>query len=256
MQKWIVRITFWLAAVIAAPIGAMAGEARVAVASSFASPARDLGTAFTAETGHEVIFSFGSTGQLYAQISQGAPFDLYMAADQARPARAVQAQFASADSQITYALGHLVLYSADRDTSAGAGLLSQDTFRRLAIANASTAPYGAAAVEVLKKLGVYEQIKPKIVQGSNIAQTFQFVQTGNAELGFVARSQLAAGSSTRFWLVPAHLHTPLRHDAVLLRHGDSEVARAFWTFLQGETGRAIITRHGFDVPTVEQKTAG
>ncbi|MCI5043123.1 MAG: molybdate ABC transporter substrate-binding protein [Aquisalinus sp.] len=247
MKSWITNITICFAVFITLPSVAVAGEARLAVASSFAQPARALGEVFEAQTGHTVRFSFGSTGLLYTQIVHGAPFDLFLAADQARPIRAIEEGHAVAGSRFTYAQGSLVLFSAEPDRRLGAETLRSQTYDRLAIANARTAPYGAAAVEVLQALGIYDDVVGKIVQGANIAQAYQFVQTGNAELGFVARAQLPPGGTGSYWIVPTALYTPLRHDAVLLGQGDNEAAQAFLAFLQSETGRAIIAKHGFDL---------
>ncbi|MCI5045884.1 MAG: molybdate ABC transporter substrate-binding protein [Aquisalinus sp.] len=254
MKTWIASFVICLAVISTLVSGAVAGEARVAVASSFAQPARALGDVFEAQTGHTVRFSFGSTGLLYTQIVHGAPFDLFLAADQARPKKAIAEGHAIAGSRFTYAQGSLVLYSHEPERQPGAETLRSQNYTRLAIANARTAPYGAAAVEALQALGIHGDVQGKIVQGANIAQAFQFVQTGNAELGFVARAQLPADGQGSYWIVPTALYTPLRHDAVLLGQGDNEAAQDFLTFLKSETARAIITRHGFDLPPETSKS--
>ena len=188
-----------LAALVAlvAPPTARAGEVLVAVAANFTEAAQEIGRSFTAETGHRAEFSFGSTGQLYTQITQDAPFAVFLAADRERPALAIDQGFAVPDSRFTYAVGKIVLYSTDPDLVVGEETLRAGTFTHLAIANPVTAPYGAAAVEAMKALGVYEASQGKIVQGTSIAQAYQFVATGNAELGFVALSQVARNDGAR-----------------------------------------------------------
>ncbi len=224
---------------------AHAAEATVAVAANFTAPARTIGEQFAKATGHAVVFSFGATGQLYAQISQGAPFDVFLAADAARPARAIEEGLAVPGPRFTYATGRLVLYSADPARVRGAETLRGD-FRRLAIANPATAPYGAAALETIDSLGVRAQVEGKIVQGANIAQTYQFVATGNADLGFVALTQVIDRPGGAHWLVPETLHRPIAQDAVLLSHGDDNpAARAFLDYLRGPQARATIEKFGY-----------
>ncbi|WP_424933101.1 molybdate ABC transporter substrate-binding protein [Amaricoccus macauensis] len=223
-----------------------AGEVHVAVAANFTEPAREIASAFEELTGHETILSFGSTGQLYAQISQGAPFDVFLAADQERPRRAIAEGYAVKGTNFTYALGALVLWSADGSRASDAAALEAGDFHRLAIANPVTAPYGTAAMQVLDALGLVEELEPKLVRGNNIAQTFQFVETGNAELGFVAASQLAGRQASSGWVIDPALYDPIRQDAVLLLEGDeTEAARKFLTFLQGAEAAAIIERFGY-----------
>lgn len=223
-----------------------AGEVHVAVAANFAEPAREIASAFEALTGHETLLSFGSTGQLYAQITQGAPFDVFLAADQERPRRAIAEGYAVEGTDFTYALGALVLWSADGGRASDAAALKAGDFNRLAIANPVTAPYGKAAIQVLDGLGLVEELEPKLVRGNNIAQAFQFVETGNAELGFVAASQLAGWQASSGWVVDTALYDPIRQDAVLLVEGDeTEAARKFLTFLQGAEAAAIIERFGY-----------
>lgn len=214
---------------------AQAGHAHVAVASNFAVPMKNLAAQFELATGHTLTLSSGATGKFYAQIKHGAPFDILLAADDETPARLMR-EGDAVQSQ-TYAIGRLVLWS-DRpgfiDGSDAA--LRQNRFRRLAIANPKLAPYGATAVEVLDKLKLTDSVQGKFVIGENIAQTYQFVASGNAELGFVALSQvmqdgkLTSGSA---WLVPATLHSPIRQDAVLLKRGEhNEAARALFDYLK------------------------
>lgn len=244
------RASLWLILLLLLTTPARAGETHVAVASNFTAPAQAIAEAFERETGHEAILSFGSTGKLYAQIAHGAPYQVYLAADQRRPAKTVQAELAVPDSRLTYAVGRLVLYSNDpgRISEAGNALRDPAPGIRLAIANPRTAPYGAAAVQAMRRLGVFEDNRPRLVRGENIAQTYQFVVTGNAQLGFVALAQVAGDEAGSRWLVPRELHDPIRQDAVLLRNGaDSEPARAFMDFLRGPRARSIIRRFGYDL---------
>ncbi len=223
-----------------------AGQVRVAVAANFRIAATEIGKQFTKTTGHKAIFSFGPTGQLYAQISQGAPFDVFLAADQARPKRAVENGLAVAGSRFTYAVGRLALFSLDKKQIEGPATLKNASITRIAIANPDLAPYGAAAVEVMKMLGVYARNKAKIVRGISVAQAYQFVHTGNAEIGFVALSQIVGHRRGSRWIVPAKLHSPIAQDAVLLKRGaDNQAARAFLRFLKGVKARAIKMKYGY-----------
>ena len=225
-----------------------AAETHVAVAANFTDAATELAEIFKEKTGHEAILSFGSTGQFYTQITQDAPFEVFLAADDERPRLAVDQGYAVPGSQLTYAIGTLVLWSQDPDLIQGKGTLKNGDFTKIAIANPVGAPYGAAAVQTMQALGVYDQLAPKLVQGNNISQTFQFVETGNAELGFVALAQVARSDEGSRWAVPEDLHDPIRQDAVLLRKGaDSDAAQAFLDFLNGpEAGRII---HGLGYGT-------
>jgi molybdate transport system substrate-binding protein len=223
-----------------------AGETKVAVAANFTDAAKEIGAAFERASGHKAVFSFGSTGQLYAQITQDAPFEIFLAADRRRPEMAQAEGFAVTGSLLTYATGRIVLFSKDKGLVAGEQTLRDGKFTRLAIANPATAPYGAAAIEAMKALGVYEMLSAKIVKGNNIAQAYQFVQTGNAELGFVAMSQIAGSDASSRWIVPAKLYTIISQDAVLLKKGaDNEAARAFLAFLKGPEARAIKEKYGY-----------
>ncbi len=227
---------------------ALAGETTVAVAANFTAAAKDIAKAFEKETGHKAVLAFGSTGKLYAQIAHGAPFEVFLAADQKRPKKTESEGLAVPGSRFTYAKGKIVLYSSDASLVDGAGkVLAMTTkFAKLAIANPKTAPYGAAATQAMQKLGVYEGVKDKIVQGDSIAQTHQFVVTGNAQLGFVAFSQVVKTSGGSQWVVPDNLYTPIRQDAVLLKTGvQNDVAQAFLAFLKGETAHAIIESYGY-----------
>ncbi len=239
-----------LAALLAVlnPGFAAAADAKVAVAANFTEPARQIGRLFEAASGHKVLFSFGATGQFYAQITQGAPFDVFVAADQATPAKTIVNGHAVPGTVFTYAIGKLVLFSRTKDLVRGEATLSDAKFTRIAIANPATAPYGAAAVEVMNALGVNQALAPKIVQGNTIAQTFQFVETGNAEVGFVALSQIALATGGSRWVVPAHLHRPIAQDAVLLKPGaENAAAKAFLAFLRSPEARKIIEKFGYGV---------
>ncbi len=223
-----------------------AADVRAAVAANFTRPAEELGAAFSARTGHRVIFSFGATGQLYAQVSQSAPFDILLAADDIRPAQAVSEGHGVPGSVFTYAGGKVVLYSPSIDVTDGAAVLAGGAFRHLAIADAATAPYGAAGMEVLLALGLADLHAPRLVTGANISQTLQFVDSGNAELGFVALSQVIGRPDTEVWHIPDDLYTPILQDAVLLEGGrDNSAARDFLAFLRSDEGRAIIESYGY-----------
>jgi molybdate transport system substrate-binding protein len=229
---------------VAAP--AEAAQTHVAVAANFAEPAREIAAMFKEKTGHEAILITGASGSFYTQITHGAPFEVFLSADEERPRLAVENGFAVADSRFTYATGKLVLWSRVVDVTKGEDALKAGDFRRISIANPTSAPYGAAAVETMKALGVWDALQPKLVQGNSIAQAFQFVDTRNAELGFVALAQLYGINEGTRWLVPESLHSPIRQDAVLLKTGaDSEASKAFLAFLKGPEARAVIERFGY-----------
>ncbi len=225
---------------------ANAGETTVAVAANFTAPAKEIVQAFEAKTGHRVVLSFGSTGQFYAQIKQEAPFSILLAADAETPAKLVDEGLVVAGTSFTYAIGRLVLWGKNPAVPVGEGVLTSGGFEKLAVANPKLAPYGAAAIETLKTLGLYDALAPKLVQGANIAQTFQFVDTGNAELGFVALSQVVSKADAQYWLVPESLHAPIRQDAVLLeKWAVDPVARGFIEFLKGPEALKVIERYGY-----------
>ena len=226
---------------------AYAAQATIAVAANFTDAAKEIGALFEKATGHKALFSFGSTGQLYTQIAQGAPFDVFLAADQARPKKAVDAGFAVPGSRFTYAAGKIVLFSKDKGRVKGETTLKEANFRKLAICNPVTAPYGAASVEAMKKLGVYDKLRAKLVQGNNVSQAYQFVETGNAEVGFVALSQVVRRHGGSRWIVPQSLYAPIAQDAVLLKHGaNNAAARAFIAFLKGPEARSVKEKYGYD----------
>ncbi|VXC32476.1 molybdate ABC transporter substrate-binding protein [Massilia sp. 9I] len=231
---------------------AWAGEVHVAVASNFTGPMQKLAAEFEKDTGHKAVLSFGATGKFYAQISNGAPFEFLLAADDETPARLEQEGRAVPGTRFTYAIGRLVLWSAEPGyVDARGDVLKTGDFQHLAIANPKTAPYGAAAVAVLKNLKRYDAVEPKLVQGENIAQTQQFVSTGNAQLGFIALSQvtvngrIASGSG---WIVPANLHAPIRQDALVLAKGRANpAATALASYLKSDKARGIIRAYGYEL---------
>lgn len=231
---------------LSATATAHAAETNVAVAANFTEPAKEIAKAFEAKTGHKAVLSFGATGQFYAQIRQEAPFTVFLAADDDTPRKAVEDGLAVADSRFTYAIGRLVLWSTDPAKVGGEETLKKGAFEKIAIANPAVAPYGAAAAQAMKKLGVYEALQPKLVQGNTIAQTYQFVETGNAEVGFVALSQVITRNEGSRWAVPDTLHDPIRQDAVLLKKGASdEAAKAFVAFLKSPEAGAVIAKYGY-----------
>ena len=229
---------------LAAP--AEADKTHVAVAANFNEPAREIAALFRKKTGHEAILITGASGAFYTQITHGAPFEVFLSADEERPRLAVENGFGVPDSRFTYAIGKLVLWSRVVDVTNGEEVLKAGNFRKLSIANPASAPYGAAAVETMKALNVWDGLQPKLVQGSSIAQAFQFIDTRNAELGFIALAQLYGVKGGTRWIVPDKLHSPILQDAVLLKKGaDSKAAKAFLAFLKGPEARAVIERFGY-----------
>jgi molybdate transport system substrate-binding protein len=231
-----------------APAAALAAETHVAVAANFTEPAKEIAAKFEAKTGHKAVLSFGSSGQFYTQIANGAPFEVFLSADTERPQKAEVDGYAVPGSRFIYAVGRLVLWSATPGlVDAKGAVLKSDKFQKLAIADPKSAPYGVAAIETMKKLGLYDQLTPKIVQGSSITQAFQFAKTGAAELGFVALSQVINEPAGSRWLVPAADHTPIEQGAVLLKTGSDKVAaKAFLQFLKGPEAKAVIKRYGYE----------
>ena len=254
--RWLAPFALLLAAALlpgpagAAPRAAEAGKARVAVASNFIAAARAIARAFEAAGGRPVQLVAGSTGRLYAQIVNGAPFDAFLAADTARPMRLEQQGMALPGSRFTYAVGTLVLWSPDPGLiDAEGAVLKRAGFRHLAMANPKLAPYGRAARQVLRKTGLWPALKTRIVRGENIGQTYQLIRSGNAELGFIALSQLRGGTRPpggSAWVVPSALHDPIAQQAVLLN--DNAPARAFLAFLRGAEARDILQRFGYTMP--------
>ena len=234
-------------------VSAQADEVRVAVAANFATPLKTLAAEFEKDTGHTLALSAGATGKLYAQIKSGAPFDVFLSADDETPARLEKEGDAVAGSRFTYAVGRLMLWSAQPNTvDAQGAVLKTGNFKHLALAAPHLAPYGAAAVQTMTQLGLLAALTPRFVQGESIGQTYSFVGSGNAELGFVALSQVFENgkiSKGSGWIVPASLHEPLRQDAVLLvRARDKVAARALLTFLKSEKARGLIRAFGYETP--------
>lgn len=229
-----------------------AGEVQVAVAANFTAPMQAIARAFEHDSGHQVIAAYGATGQLYAQIQHGAPFEVLLSADASTPATLEAQGQGVRGSRFTYAIGRLVLWSATPDYLDGSdAVLKANLYRYLAIADPKTAPYGLAATQVLAQLGLTEAVQGKLVTGQSIAKALHFIATGNAELGFVALSQvyqdgqLKSGSA---WVVPAALHTPIKQDALLLKKGeDNPVAAAFLEYMKGEQAAKIIKAYGYQL---------
>lgn len=228
-----------------------AGEVNVAVAANFTDATRDIVPLFEKATGHTVKVSYGSTGKLYAQIEHGAPFEVFLAADSKRPIMAERDGLAVKGSRFTYAVGKLVLWSPQEGAFKNGELyLHTGDFKRLAIANPKTAPYGQAAQQVLTFIGLWERLKGRLVRGDSIAQTFQFAATGNVEAGFVAKSQVEAWKESKgtTWVIPQQYYNPIEQQAVLLKKGESdEAAKAFIAFLKGDAARQVITSYGYGV---------
>ena len=223
---------------------------RVAVAGNFFGPATEIARLFETTTGVETELSFGATGQLYAQAANGAPFDVFLAADEARPRRLEAAGHAVPGTRFTYAVGRIVVYAPGWD-SVGTGAVEFATRRieTVAIANPTTAPYGAVARELLEAWGALDRLDGKIVTGTSVTQAFRFVESRAAEVGFVSLSQVVDRDASRYWIVPDDLHAPIRQDGVLLVYGENNPhARAFIDFLTGEEARQVIIAFGYIVP--------
>ena len=248
------RFTLLLAglALAVSSLTVQADEVQVAVAANFTAPMRKIAAEFEKDTGHKALLAFGATGKLYAQIKNGAPFQVFLAADDKTPAKLEAEGDTVPGSRFTYAIGTLVLWSAQPGYVDQQGeVLKKGQFKHLAVTNPKTAPYGAAAVATLTKLGLFDGLQSTFVTGENVSQTYQFIVTGNAELGFIALSQVMtdgqlSGGST--WIVPADLHEPIRQDAVVLANGkDQPAAQALVEYLKGEKAEAIIRSHGYDL---------
>ena len=230
-----------------------AGSVNIAVAANFATAAKQVGEAFQQQSEYTVVISSGSTGKLFAQIEHGAPYDLFLAADSRRPRLLEQSGKAVRGSRFTYALGRLVLWSSRPGYVDESGsILKKGDFKRLAIANPRLAPYGLAARQVMTRLGVWENLRGRLVQGESIAQTFQFVASGNAALGFVALAQFRAiGGTGSVWQVPKELYQPIRQQVVLLQRAkNSTAANAFWRYLQGSEAQTLIRSMGYESEVV------
>ena len=233
---------------LAAP--ALAADVQVAVAANFTAPMKLIAADFEKDTGHKAVLSFGATGKFYAQISNGAPFEVFLSADDETPKKLEQEGAAVSGSRFTYATGKLALWSAQPGLVDGQGeVLKKGGFSKIAIAAPKLAPYGAAAVETMMRLGVMAALEPKLVTGESIGQAFSFVSTGNAELGFIALSQVYEDGKIKSgsgWIVPEALHSPIRQDAVLLARGkDNKAAIALLAFLKTDKAKTVIRSFGY-----------
>lgn len=232
-----------------------AEEIKLAVAANFSNTIKSLTERFERETGHKAVVSTGATGKFYTQIRQGAPFDVLLAADSATPQKLVEDGAAVADSRRTYAIGQLVLWSANKETVDTKGqVLAKLQFQHLALAQPKLAPYGLAGKQVLEKLQLWDKLQSRLVFGENVGQTQQFIATGNAELGFVALAQIKPGKAGNaeaggsYWLVPAELYDPIRQQMVILNSAQgNKAAQAFWRFMQTAAAQEIIRADGYGV---------
>jgi len=232
---------------------ANAGEVNAAVAANFTAPVQQIAELFQRETGHTVKFSFGSSGKFYSQIKEGAPFDVFLAADEKNPKLLEQEGLAVVDTRFVYALGKLVLWSAKSGLVDDKGaVLSKGSYNKIAYADPKLAPYGLAAQETLQKMNLWDKVQSKMVTGESITQTYQFAATGNADLAFIALSQVTKdGKVTEgsWWVVPADMYNPIKQSAVQLSAAkDPAAAKAFMTFLRSEKALAIIRGFGYGLP--------
>ena len=244
----------WFAGLLALMAGAaaQANDVQVAVAANFTAPMQKIAAEFAKDTGHKAVLAFGATGKFYAQIVNGAPFEVLLAADDATPARLETEHRTVPGTRFTYAIGKLALWSAKEGVVDNQGqVLKTGDYAHLAIANPKTAPYGAAAIETLTKLNLLDRVQGKLVQGENIAQAYQFVSTGNAPLGFVALAQVYRDgrfTSGSGWIVPANLHAPIRQDAVILARGSANpAAKALEGYLKSNKAKEIIRSYGYEL---------
>jgi molybdate transport system substrate-binding protein len=233
---------------------AQAGEVRVAVAANFTAPMQEIVPLFEQTSGHKVSLSFGSTGKFYAQIKQGAPYDVLISADSKTPQKLDGDGLTVPGSRFVYALGALVLWSAQPGLVDDKGaVLRKGGYNKLAIGDPKLAVYGTAAQETLEGLGLWQALSPKLVRGENITQTYQFAATGNAELGFIALSQISKGGKVTggsWWIVPAHHYKPIEQSAVMLSSAkDAEASKAFLAFLKGPQAATVIRSYGYELPS-------
>lgn len=252
MRRYALHEMAAAALILALPVKVAATEVSVAVAANFAAPMKLIAQGFAHDTGHKASLAFGATGQLYAQIRNGAPFTIFLAADQATPIKMEEEGLAVTGSRFTYATGRLVLWSRTPGFVDDQGeVLRSGQFNKLAIAAPKLAPYGQAALQTLDRMSLRERIAPRIVEGSNISQAYQFAATGNAQLAFIALSQVYENSRIKAgsaWVVPASMHAPIRQDAVLLPPGrGNAAAAALLTYLQSEAAKTIIRAYGYEV---------
>lgn len=247
------KILAWCLFVFITTAGApaFAEQVLVAVAANFLPPFREIAIEFETATGHNVRVATGSSGNFYSQIKNGAPFDVFFSADMERPKLLEDAGLGIKDSRFTYAIGRLVLWSPNADLVKGEETLRSTKFKRLAIANPKTAPYGLAAMQAMQQLDLWENLQPQIVMGESLGQTMGFIESGNAQLGFVALSQVLdpkfKGQGSR-WDVPAHLHEPIKQDGILLTKAkDNAAAKALMEFIGGPHAKKIIERYGYEL---------
>ena len=225
-----------------------AATVNAAVAANFSKVATDLAAKFKQKTGNEVVLSFGATGALFTQITQAAPFDVFLGADDKRTRTTIKDGFGVDGTEFTYAVGKVVLYSPTIDVSKGDDVLRANAFQHIAIADPKSAPYGAAGMAVLDKLRLTAAVTPKIVTGENITQAQQFVDSGSAELGFVALSQVVGKPTTQVWTVPQQDYPAIKQNAVLLKHGeDNDAAKAFLAYLKSDEAVMAIKAGGYSL---------
>lgn len=251
-MKFLVKNGLLSAVLLTCSAATLAAEAHLAVAANFAEPIKAVAAVLEKTTGHTLKVTLGATGKLYAQIKNGAPFDVLLAANTATPAALEKDGLAKPGSQFTYATGKLVLWSADAaKVDAKGAVLKGGNFRKVAYANPKTAPYGEAAAQAMDKMGLTAALTSKLVQGESIGQTYNFVHTGNAEIGFVAMSQVLEGGKLKggsMWVVPQSLYSPIRQDAVVLQHGaNNPAALALVKLLQSPNIKDLIRSYGYDI---------
>ena len=251
-MRFNLRRLLTLTAALALSAAAQAEVVQIAVAANFTAPARALAEIFARTTGHEAKLSFGATGAFYTQIKNGAPFDILLAADDERPIRLEKEGYTVPGSRFTYAIGQLVLWSAKPGFVDGEGaVLKGGNFNKIAVANPKLAPYGAAAVETMDKLGLAAALTPKLVTGESIGQTYNFIATGNAELGFVALAQVLDGGKLKsgsMWVVPAKYHAPIIQDAVILKRAAANpAAKAWMALMRSPNTQDFIRSYGYEV---------
>jgi molybdate transport system substrate-binding protein len=248
-QRSLAWCVFVVATLAATPV--FAEQVLVAVATNFVPPFREIAVEFEKTTGHTLQVAAGSSGNFYSQIKNGAPFDVFFSGDMERPRLLEDEGLGVKDSRFTYAIGRLVLWSPNADLIKGEETLQAKQYKRLAMANPKTAPYGVAAMQAMQRLELWDSVQPHIVMGESLGQTMGFIESGNAQLGFVALSQVIdpriKGQGSR-WDVPAHLHGPIKQDVVLLTKGkDNQAATVLLKFIQSPQAKAIIERYGYEL---------
>ncbi|MFL5814500.1 MAG: molybdate ABC transporter substrate-binding protein [Bdellovibrionia bacterium] len=236
-----------------APFFATAAEVHVAAASNFTLPLEKLAAQFTQSTGHDLVISNGASGKFFAQIVNGAPFEVFLSADQEHPKKLIQGKQAVAGTEFTYAVGKLILWSPhSKKLDLQTDVLKKGEFKHLSIANPKLAPYGQAAKEALEKMSLWRKHQSRIVLGENITQAHQFVASGNAELGFIALSQVMKDGKKpegSFWIVPQSMYSAIKQDAVLLEKGKENLAaKQFLEFLKSNQAKKIIEQYGYELP--------